>query len=880
MPPPPPFGRGSAGSSSGSTVADPATPRFEKPSPAAISSPTQPPAQQKVNKKAKSSPARRRWLCFVWLTTFWAPPFALRICCKKRDKSSQMAWREKVAICFLILLACTAMLFCIVFAGVIVCPPRILFNLAELDYMSTPDSVAVPKDGGVRKVYAAIWGRVYNLGELSVAFPQAHKMDEMIQFRGYDISSGFPRSVAGACASGPLRPPSNVVLRDSNPIKAIGADRVFRPHDARAKSDPGLEGRIRDWLVNSSKGRFAISPEEVSAGWNPKDPMRGDRTVARIVVGQNVYDMSAYRELPTDQQWLGAIQVRPSGGVPMRADAYMFAEAQRQAAGGQGMDLANDPVFMSQIWQAHDGAVKRCLDGVFYEGTVDERQTLKCKMADYILLAMSILMVCVIAVKFLAALLLPRNQFLPEGQSKFVLMQVPCYTEDEESVRRTIESLARLDYDDKRKLMVVLCDGNIVGAGQDRPTPRIVLDVLGVDPSVIDLAPALSYESVGDGPGMSTNMAKVYSGLFQFEGRLVPFVVIVKVGKPTELSRPGNRGKRDSQMILMRFLNHLHYDRPMTPLECELRWHIERIIGVDPRWFEYMLMVDADTTVHPESLTQLVAYCMTDTQIVGVCGETRLTNEKSSFATMIQVYEYFISHHLSKSFESIFGTVTCLPGCFCMYRIFTSTNGKVKPLLVSDKVVEGYSDTRVETLHKKNLLHLGEDRFLTTLILSTFPAMKTRFTPAALAYTFAPESMAVLLSQRRRWINSTVHNLLELMRVKDLCGFCCLSMRIVVLLDLVSTIVQPAMVVYLGYLIFLTVRAVSNDQSLDIVMVSFILLAAIYGAQAFIFILKREFAHVVWMIIYLLALPVFGFFLPLYSFAKMDDFSWGNTRTL
>jgi chitin synthase len=33
-----------------------------------------------------------------------------------------------------------------------------------------------------------------------------------------------------------------------------------------------------------------------------------------------------------------------------------------------------------------------------------------------------------------------------------------------------------------------------------------------------------------------------------------------------------------------------------------------------------------------------------------------------------------------------------------------------------------------------------------------------------------------------------------------------------------------------------------------------------------------------WMVIYIIALPVFGFFLPLYAFWNFDDFSWGNTR--
>jgi hypothetical protein len=32
--------------------------------------------------------------------------------------------------------------------------------------------------------------------------------------------------------------------------------------------------------------------------------------------------------------------------------------------------------------------------------------------------------------------------------------------------------------------------------------------------------------------------------------------------------------------------------------------------------------------------------------------------------TMIQVFEYYTNHHMKKAFESAFGCVTCLPGCF------------------------------------------------------------------------------------------------------------------------------------------------------------------------------------------------------------------------
>lgn len=103
----------------------------------------------------------------------------------------------------------------------------------------------------------------------------------------------------------------------------------------------------------------------------------------------------------------------------------------------------------------------------------------------------------------------------------------------------------------------------------------------------------------------------------------------------------------------------------------------------------------------------------------------------------------------------------------------------------------------LDTLHKKNLLALGEDRYLTTLILKHFPNFKTKFTADAQAMTVAPNSWSILLSQRRRWINSTVHNLAELMFLPDMCGFCCFSMRFFVMIDLIGTLILPATFVYL-----------------------------------------------------------------------------------
>jgi len=215
-----------------------------------------------------------------------------------------------------------------------------------------------------------------------------------------------------------------------------------------------------------------------------------------------------------------------------------------------------------------------------------------------------------------------------------------------------------------------------------------------------------------------------------------------------------------------------------------------------------------------------------DKKLLGVCGETELANAKQSLITMMQVcsfvftnqpllmglmkvYEYFLSHHMAKAFESLFGSVTCLPGCFTLYRLRTPDTHK--PLLISNQVIEDYAENRVDTLHMKNLLHLGEDRYLTTLLLKHFPFFKTQFVRDAHAYTVAPDDWKVLMSQRRRWINSTVHNLGELVFLDQLCGFCCFSMRFVVMIDLISTLTQPVSVAYVCDMTFFPPASLSQS---------------------------------------------------------------------
>ncbi|KAJ2690731.1 hypothetical protein IWW39_000533 [Coemansia spiralis] len=797
--------------------------------------------------EVETTRARRCWSRTTnWLTILI--PDWLMSCCGMKREDIRMAWREKVAICLIILSMWAFVLFFIIGLGLIMCPKQYVYNMDELaDHTERADA------------YVALRGKVYDITNF---LNQEHgksrggaSPEDMIMYSGQEVNASFPLSLRAACPD--LVPPS---------------------------ADPNWLMYLKSDIETETSFPFVHKAGSLA---NSKAMMRQDFYFRHVLpkmrlfkVGDIVWDLKYIRSMhhKGGQYWRvingEVFNLNPyfiTRDSPENVDQkkwrflHRLVESIFEDAGARDTDITKYWKMLPLSKTARQ-ANYRCMKSLFYVGKVDTRHSFRCLFPNFLLLAAACLLMVVISIKFLASLQLSSRR-KPQKHDKFVICQVPCYTEGESSLRRTIDTLATLSYDDKHRLLFIICDGNIVGSGNDRPTPRIVLDILGVDPKLDP--PARSFRSIGEG-GQQHNMAKVYSGLYEYEGHVVPYLVVAKIGKPTEKSRPGNRGKRDSQMLLLHFLNRVHFEAPMSPLDLEIYHQLKNVIGVHPSLYEYVLMVDADTEVLPDSLTRLVACMVHDAKVIGICGETQLTNEDFSWTTMIQVYEYFISHHMAKAFESLFGSVTCLPGCFCMYRLRTARG---MPLIISKNVVTDYSENHVDTLHKKNLLSLGEDRYLTTLMMKYFPQYKMTFTPDAKCKTTAPDTWSVLLSQRRRWINSTVHNLAELMFLPEMCGFCCFSMRFVVFIDLLGTLTMPCTLFYLAYLTYLAISKVA-----DIGYISLILIGAIYGLQAIIFVLKRQWQHIGWMVIYLLAYPLWSFFIPIYAFWHMDDFSWGNTR--
>ncbi len=98
-------------------------------------------------------------------------------------------------------------------------------------------------------------------------------------------------------------------------------------------------------------------------------------------------------------------------------------------------------------------------------------------------------------------------------------------------------------------------------------------------------------------------------------------------------------------------------------------------------------------------------------------------------------------------------------------------------------------------------------------------------------------------------------------------------MQFVVFIELVGTLVLPAAITFTFYLIIISI------VKRPVPVIPLVLLALILGLPAVLIVLTaHRWSYVLWMLIYLLSLPIWNLVLPSYAYWKFDDFSWGDTR--
>lgn len=184
----------------------------------------------------------------------------------------------------------------------------------------------------------------------------------------------------------------------------------------------------------------------------------------------------------------------------------------------------------------------------------------------------------------------------------YTICLVTCYSEGREEIRGTLEAIVNTTYSDNRKLLFVVCDGIVKGHGEKETSADICVSLLTKDRRVAESKP-LGYIAVGVG-SKRENAAQVHAGHYHSSsGRKAPMIIVVKCGSEQEREsidaqaqgRPGNRGKRDSQMILMNFIMRVNYNERFTPLDFDLFRKVYALCAVHADVFEAVLMVSRIT---------------------------------------------------------------------------------------------------------------------------------------------------------------------------------------------------------------------------------------------------------------------------------------------
>jgi cellulose synthase/poly-beta-1,6-N-acetylglucosamine synthase-like glycosyltransferase len=586
-----------------------------------------------------------------------------------------------------------------------------------------------------------------------------------------------------------------------------------------------------------------------------------------------------------------------------------------------GQDIS--PYYTGNVTENSDLYIA-CMDRLFYKGIMQEDMDTGCAKINPALWAT---MGCILLLFFFKMNLsnLSRLPFMRQflfsstdndsyminsDKAPYTMLLVPCYAEATDVLKHTIESMAITQYADSRKMLTFVCDGTVKNPRANRETHLEILDILGY--SGTEEPSPQAYASLGQGY-KKINFAKVYSGFYELGRNRVPYLVIVKVGNPREKNelRRGNRGKRDSMMIALAFLERCMdlANNRMTPLEYQLFNQCYNLLGIDPRMFKYMLVIDADTQLKGTVLQKLVARLENDERLIAISGDVRPANPEENVTTMLQIFPLYMRFFSGLAYEACLGSMITINGGFVMYRIWqdktpktVSTqsvkSGKVfyskqsddmertsvpTPWESDDKhttimtgvdsnfslsppvdvlaccvhptVLREFATPPADTLHMRNVLLLGEEQYLPIVLLKSHAGHRLGFEPGAIGYATVPNTLRNLQAQQTRLLRTNFHNNIEMLKVAGQIG---VSYWILAFTKVLDCVVSPIMMGYL-YSVFFRFF-VGYGLAYTVIAICFL---GLVGLHIFYFLLRRQYKYILWFLLYCLAaVPLFNIWFP------------------
>ena len=179
----------------------------------------------------------------------------------------------------------------------------------------------------------------------------------------------------------------------------------------------------------------------------------------------------------------------------------------------------------------------------------------------------------------------------------------------------------------------------------------------------------------------------------------------------------------------------------------------------------FLLALDGDVDFQPEAIIKVVDLMKRNPMVGAACGRIHPTG--SGYMQWYQKFEYAIGHWLQKSTEHVLGCVLCSPGCFSLFRGRAVMDDNVMRseyfcnFLFNNHTYRTYTTVASKPEHYIQY-DQGEDRWLCTLLLKQ--GWRVEYSAASDSFTACPMTFKEFYNQRRRWMPSTLLNVVDLIK--------------------------------------------------------------------------------------------------------------------
>jgi chitin synthase len=464
-----------------------------------------------------------------------------------------------------------------------------------------------------------------------------------------------------------------------------------------------------------------------------------------------------------------------------------------------------------------------------------------------------------------ASILILLNKLLSSHTNKYILPKkylyvVPCYNESEEELTNTLQSLVNqknVEFDNR--LLFIVCDGCVKGIGNDLSTDKILKKILNIH----DTADYYDYNTWDN----KTNTIKSYNGTYLN----LDYILFIK---------EKNYGKRDS-LVLVRKLcyaynntNNNDDNENNTNNSLLFKDIIKKFTNIFNEQIDYIIGIDADTVFEPNCTKELIKGIESLPGVYGCVGYVDISPKMYPYSlwTLYQYGEYMYSQCLKRYAQSVIThKVNCLSGCNQILKVTKETCG--------DEILNLFNRLPKEDENIFNHIrsYASEDRNHVCLMLSKYPYVKTVQNINAKAYTIAPNTVSVFLSQRRRWNLGANCNDMLLTYLPGINIF----ERISSFVNILTFVTSPFILVATAYFL----KILFTDPPFLMLYLSIVMIIPfMYSILIPIVIMKSSFKNTLYYYLSYSMYLIFGSIVNIitYSYAliNIDTIKWGKTRTI